>query len=317
MPLQRWNIRGAYGAIEHEAGAIWPFRLLTNLCQRLVVEYADRLAIETNTPVLDVTKSSADDHRTDDATTYPYLVSTPRGVIRAKHVIHCTNAFASHLLPQLRGKVYPFRGTMTVQKAGSQLPNLGDSRSWSSMTQPRFDPATGLYETGLVYLQQNGHTGDIWVGTETSKLDDVLSADDTFVTKEAHEALTCFLPGFFSRGWTATEGSKLKGIWTGIQGHTADSLPLVGELPVAITGREISRTEQSRLERGGEWIAAGFNGYGMDKCWLTGDALVKMIVGDDVSNYFPQCYIITEERLRKRMSMDRVVDKFAAVTAER
>lgn len=38
-------------------------------------------------------------------------VVTPRGVIKAKQVVHATNAYSKLLLPELDGLVTPFRGT--------------------------------------------------------------------------------------------------------------------------------------------------------------------------------------------------------------
>jgi hypothetical protein len=42
---------------------------------------------------------------------------------------------------------------------------------------------------------------------------------------------------------------------------TADRLPIVGDLPASVTEREV---------KGGEWVAAGSNGYGMCQAWLSG-----------------------------------------------
>ncbi|CAH0042085.1 unnamed protein product, partial [Clonostachys rhizophaga] len=286
---ERWNVKDGFGAIEHPAGAVWPYRLLTGIYARLLEKYPDRLSIEANTPVTDITYDSVVHEYVNQ---YPYTVITPRGSIRARQVIHCTNAFASHLLSPLRGKVYPFRGTMSVQEASPTL-NKGDFRSWSGMNQQSLDPDTGMYKSGLFYLQQNAHTGDIWVGTEVSHLRDTLSSDDTYISSDSWEELSKFLPNYFL-GWGKAELGRIKGIWAGIQGHTTDGLPLVGKIPEKVTGRPGST---------GEWIAAGFNGYGMDKCWLTGQALAKMVLGQEVDEWFPKCYYISEARVEQAMSM--------------
>ncbi|KAK1709508.1 uncharacterized protein CLUP02_04847 [Colletotrichum lupini] len=293
---ERWNIKDASGAVEHNAGAIWPYRLLMRIYEGLLVQYQDRLAIEANTPVLQVKFSSSANPE------YPYLITTPRGIIHAKKVIHCTNGHASHLLPQLAGRIYPFRGTMSVQKPGPTLRNLGASRSWSLSHKPTLDARSGLYVTGLYYLQQNPITEGIWIGNETAYMKDILTSDDTYVPKEAKDALSTVLPKFFLEGWAPeAKTSEVEAIWSGIQGHTADGLPIVGHVPDSIAGDA----------GGGQWIAAGFNGYGMDKCWLTGEALVRMIFGEDVGDWFPQAYIVTEERLRGKLTSDETLLKFA------
>lgn len=64
---------------------------------------------------------------------------------------------------------------------------------------------------------------------------------------------------------------------------------MVGNLPTSITGRS----------SGQEWIAAAFNGYGMDKTWLSGEAMVAMMAGrdEDVREWFPSAYVLSEQRL--------------------
>ncbi|KAK2735553.1 FAD dependent oxidoreductase superfamily protein [Colletotrichum kahawae] len=275
-----------------------PYRLLTGIYDRLLKKYSQRLAIEANTPVVGVEFSPISD------SDHPYLITTPRGVIRAKKVIHCTNAYASHLLPKLAGRIYPFRGTMSVQKPGPALKNLGASRSWSLSHKASLDAETGFYDTGLYYLQQNALTGRIWIGNEPAYMKDILTSDDTYVPAEATKALSTVLPKFFLDGWGSETTSEIEAIWSGIQGHTADGLPIVGQIPEPLL--ETSGDD-------GQWMACGFNGYGMDKCWLTGEALAKMMFGEDVSDWFPQAYIVTEERLQKGLTSDRTLLKFAQI----
>ncbi|KAG5803350.1 hypothetical protein H9Q74_013795 [Fusarium xylarioides] len=293
--LKKWNIKNASGAVEHEAGAIWPYRLLTGIYQRLLDKYSDRLNIETNTPVTRVEFSEG---------LYPYAITTPRGSIQAKKVIHCTNGHAAHLLPNLAGGLYPFRGTMSVQKPGPLFPKYKGTRSWSLSHKSSLDAETGFFDTGLYYLQQNALTGSIWIGNETAYMKDILTADDTYVPEEARHALSTVLPRLFLNGWGSEAVSEIESIWSGIQGHTADGLPIVGKIPESLTGT---------IGDDGQWIAAGFNGYGMDKCWLTGEALVKMILGEDVSDWFPRAFLVTEERLQTKLTADQTLLKFAKI----
>lgn len=193
---------------------------------------------------------------------------------------------------------------MSVQKPGPDLENLGGSRSWSLSHTPTLDPQTGFYTTGLYYLQQNALTGRIWIGNETAYIKDLLTPDDTCVPNEARKALSTVLPKFFLKGWGSQSSSETEAIWSGIQGYTADRLPIVGQVPGSITGK---------AGGDGQWIAAGFNGYGMDKCWLTGEALVKMIFGEDVSEWFPQCFLVTEKRLTEQLTFGSTLMDFAKI----
>lgn len=299
---QRWNIKGAHGVIEHRAAAVWPYRLITAIFERLLAKYPYSFSLETNTPATAVNYAEPDTANVPGSE-YKYAVNTPRGVIYAKQVIHCTNAHAAHLLPKLAGKLHPYRGTMSVQSPGPALENTGNYRSWSGVSKTKLNPHTELYEEGLYYLQQNGITGDIWVGGDTSNFFDILSGDDTYVSPEAKDALVKFLPKYFRDGWPEGTKADLKAIWTGCQGHTSDGLPLVGRLPESLTGRPGTS----------EWIAAGYSGYGMDKAWMTGEGLVKLIQGESAPGWLPKCFLLTAERLENRLTVEKAIAKWTSV----
>ena len=92
-------------------------------------------------------------------------------------------------------------------------------------------------------------------------------------------------------------------VWSGILGFTSDGLPLVGRVP-----RELSNRDGD-----GEWIAAGFNGHGMDKCWLSGEAVARMALGKDTPD-FPDAFLLTRER-RDRLGVDQSVEAFMSMLA--
>jgi glycine/D-amino acid oxidase-like deaminating enzyme len=72
--------------------------------------------------------------------------------------------------------------------------------------------------------------------------------------------------------------------WTGIMGATADGRPFIGEVP----GKK------------GMWISAGFNGHGMVLCLKSAEALVTMMeTGGETPEWFPESFLITDERLKK------------------
>jgi hypothetical protein len=47
----------------------------------------------------------------------------------------------------------------------------------------------------------------------------------------------------------------------------------------------------------GKWVAAGFNGHGMDKSWLTGERLATMMIDNAVPSGFHTAYLIDKQRL--------------------
>lgn len=293
-----WGLINVVGGYGQKAGALWPYRMCTEIYAGLVKEYADRLAIETLTPATSVEDDPS-------SPTHRYTVTTPRGSIKAKRVVYCTNGFTGHLLPLLRGKIHPCRGHMTTQAVPEHFPSQGAYRSWSLMQPQRLDRQTGAYHFGLYYLQQNAKTKDFFVGVENQTLDEFLCSDDTFVSEASMNDLPNFLPRLFKAVSGEGEKPKLKAIWSGVMGLTSDGLPLVGQLPSNATGRETAQ----------EWIAAGFQGYGMDKCWLTGEALVGMMAGKDVSSWFPSAYVISEERVATKMGLDHVISEYVDIEA--
>ncbi|EME38519.1 hypothetical protein DOTSEDRAFT_75893 [Dothistroma septosporum NZE10] len=278
----RFNMKTAIGVITNSAGAFWPYRLITGLFTRLLERYGHKFSIETQTPVTSVDHDPASDKE------YPYILTTPRGTIRATKVIHCTNGWTGHLLPKLRGKIFPLRGTMSVQAAGPAFPNEGDSKSWSTIDKPTYDTSDNTFSYGLYYITQNSHTGDIFIGGEKQLATEILSSDDTTISTVSKEKLENVLPTIFSKGWPNSQKPETKSLWSGVMGFTPDHLPWVGQIPESYTSRGGD----------GEWIAAGFNGYGMPLCWGCGEAVAKMVLGEEVvENWLPESFLISRKRL--------------------
>lgn len=167
---------------------------------------------------------------------------------------------------------------MTVQDPEGKVPNRGNMLSWGIHYPPKYDPKTGRYAYGLYYLAQSAETGYLYFGGENARFHDCLTADDSTAGAESVPRLQCALPRFF--GKDDSHPWPLVGSWTGIMGFSSDGLPVVGRLSTPLTGREGD----------GEWVAAAFNGYGMANCILSGEALARMMLGEDVSDSLPGAY---------------------------
>jgi glycine/D-amino acid oxidase-like deaminating enzyme len=194
---------------------------------------------------------------------------------------------------------------MSVQTPGPQFPD-NDKQSWSFYFNPEHDMRVGNVETGRYYGFQNTDTGDLWVGGDNDRIDGFISSDDSKIDTHAEKNIRAILPRLFSKNWVAEE-SDVRKVWTGVMCYTGDQLPFIGNLPGVAT----SRTGH------GEWIAGGWNTYGMTNGLLCGDALGKMILGEDVSSWFPDCYLVTEQRLKgERFDLDFVLkDYFTRIGA--
>lgn len=270
---------------------------MTSLFVRMLENHRGRFSIETNTPVSSINYDGGTDSQ------YPYSVTTSRGTIRARTVIHCTNGWAGHLLPKIRGKMFSLRGTMSTQAAGSELPHIGDCTSWSTFDRPKYDPTDESFTSNFYYITQNAHTGDVFVGGERSKPEDLLTSDDTKISPISERNLRTILPKVFRVGWEESETPVVLNIWSGVMGFTLDHMPLVGQLPVDVTGRDGS----------GEWIAAGYNGMGMPLCWGCGEAVAKMILKreNEVKAWLPSSFLVTKDRLENpKVSLEDAIERF-------
>jgi len=258
------------------------------------------LSIETSTAVesIQVDVSSLD---------FPYLVQTSRGTIQASHVVHATNAFATNLVPGLRGKATGARVQMTSQRPGLHFPNLNGQRSWSV-----------IYPSGFDYITQrptmDGVPGNVMLGggfTQSRKQgnDQVGVYDDstTDALTDAHNL--GIMATIFEPRWGRAVDESPNAVWSGIMGVTGDSRPLVGRLEPALTGRKL-KMSKTRPDAS-EWIAAEFCGEGMIWAWLSGTAVALMVLGLEdeeldaapgrpggrLHDWFPQELLPTPRRL--------------------
>lgn len=292
--LKDFGITTVGGAIRFNCGAFWPYRFVTTLWHQLYREHAFRLRIETNTPVEDVTF---------DRVAQEYILETPRGAVRTKKLVHATNGYAGHLLPRLRGKIFPLRGFMSAQEPGPGFGRFGRDRTWSFFGQQDLDVETGVQASGVYYGNQSPNEDTIFWGSDLAPIDDMISADDSIVPGVTRRDLSTVLPTQFN-GWAEGQLPQVKGMWSGTLGCTADQLPLVGEVPTEFSGRGIA---------GGEWICAGFNGAGMCQCWPSGEAVAMMMLDEDATGVVPELYLTSEKRFAKQeMSAEKAMREMFA-----
>ena len=273
-------------------GAAWPYRFVGAVLQKLL--QGGKVTLETHTPVTGIERTSS---------SYPYAVQTERGSIKAKHVVHCTNGFAAHLLPALRGKLWPFRGQMTVQSVPKNFPRLGGERSWSAVWERGFDYVT----------QSPGPDGSLYWGGGLLQVADAAERElDLGCSNDSELSYECLkrletAPGRALRGG---EEAQIVRKWTGIMGCTGDGLPLVDRLPQYVSGRE-----DCDAKDGGEWIAAGFNGFGMVNCWLSGKGLAHLITGraEETRPWFPLDEFACRKERLQQMTPEDSLDLFLAI----
>lgn len=243
----------------------------------------------------------------------PFRVHTRNGTFLARHVIHATNAYASHLLPKLKDLIVPVRAHMTAQRPGAHFPRVSGGRSWSV-----------IYGSGFDYVTQRPSadgTGDLlvgggWARSPTRGADAIGVSDDSEVEPVTVRYLEGILPTLFEPNWGM--GSGVDMAWSGIIAVTPDTLPFVGKLNPIVTERPPGKGVPGDRAGAAEWIAAGFNGEGMVFAFLSGVALAALVAGRGsqmevqrpgvpsgrVAEWFPKELYVSEERLRGSVRRD-------------
>jgi glycine/D-amino acid oxidase-like deaminating enzyme len=310
-----------------------------------------RLDLFTQTPCTVITPPST--------VTSQYTVQTPRGEVTTHHIIHATNGWTSHFLPGLRGKIFPFRGLMTAQRPGTGLSPPHGARAHVFHYTPGFDYLTQLPK----YSAEASCEAELLFGGGAVQggriaLSEVGVSDDSAYNMAMASYIQGALPEFFGRANWGAEGvpnsprdaaaahagdadspppspwasGRVKALWTGIMGFSADLQPWVGRVPSAVSGRAVPPpmpmpahrpvTSASLLEKDaavlslaapGEWVSAGYSGEGMVHAWLCAHALALMLLGleeeQSVPTWFPDEFRLTNIRL-KRATFERLVDRF-------
>jgi len=324
--IETFNLASdAVGCIACTAGAMHPYRFVTGVLERLLERHSESFSLCTQTPCTSISAPSASSPH--------YVLSTPRGTISTSHVVHATNGWASTLLEPMRGKIIPFRGTMSAQRPGRALTPkaLFGQRSfvfysaklgYDYLTQLP-GPPTGAYELMLGGgFAQDGEQG----------LEALANADDTDYDRTVGAHLGGVLPRYFGEDNWGVESSpgengevnednvkwhegRVKSLWSGVLGISADMRPWVGRVPTSVSGRpeppratsdagEEEKNDVLRpLAAPGEWIAAGYSGEGMVHAWMCGKALAAMAldreVDEGLAGWFPDAMRISEKRWKK------------------
>ena len=241
--LRRHRVNGAPGAtLTACAGSLWPYKLIVFILEKLIKD--GRLNLQTNTPVTKIEPYT--DSLKDTARGPKQILHTPRGIIKARHVILATNGYTSHLLPEFADLIVPERGVMTAL-----LPPVNSTRLENSYG---FVGALGGHPIHDDYLNQRpfsgvpnpaGHLmfGGGYAGKELNMIgetdDSILDQGSTRYLKEA--LLKLLILGGETDGLSELQATHQ---WSGIWGTSKDHHPWVGAVP----------------DRPGVWLAGGYSG---------------------------------------------------------
>lgn len=194
----------------------------------------------THCPVTKVARSESDNSTWD--------VYTARGIITTKNVVHCTNAYAAYLLPQLNQFISPRRSQVS-----SFVPPLslsgehGPKHTMAIRYGPEHFFSFNTLKNGTILFGGTGTRDDEAVDDDFERI----TFDDSKYSEKLAKNSTREFEGVCKEPQPTAfrHGEGLDYSWTGIIGMTPDNAPLIGP----VEGLE------------GQWICAGFNGHGESK----------------------------------------------------
>ncbi|KAF5528426.1 putative oxidoreductase OrdL [Colletotrichum aenigma] len=241
---EKTGVHGALCAYEWPAGSSHPAKLAQWLLTKSI---ESDVRFFTHCPATAVAKSQSSGSEPN------WDVQTPRGTITTPTVIHCTNAFASHLLPQLAAFVAPERAqahafvppaALTGSKILPSTVSLRHGlRHFYSVNQRRAD--------GIIILGAAAASPFVSEAAYTAKR----TSNDQAISEEIRDDSVANFQRCFAecRPEKLSRGEGLLHAWTGIIGMTPDMVPFVGK----VDGYP------------GQWVCAGFNGHGKSPPSLT------------------------------------------------
>lgn len=289
------QMKGCIGAVVHPSGQIWPYKFV-HAVLRIVLETGN-LNLQANTPVMKVSEKSLDGWIT---------VTTPRGEVRTKTVVHATNRWASHLLPEFSNLIFPSLCTIGAIKAPEGFIKNTGAQHWDSYINNYHLQLPPPYNTIIIGGAKAvcAHYPHEWVRSdeENKLLPGVAEFYKTWPKSDIVD-----WPGEEDEAELALATDQ-GGNWTGVESDSADAFPFVGAVP----------------DRPGHIVAAGFNGHGMPRILLSTAHITPLVLTELgikwtapklVEKYppLPEPFVATAKRIKALQTADAKASYDASV----
>ncbi|KZV72825.1 FAD dependent oxidoreductase [Peniophora sp. CONT] len=261
----------AYPGALHPGSNVWPLKLVTqfyHLAKQASPAY--NLTLHTRTPVTSFDVASQGSSR-------KWELKTPRGSVECSYVVHATNAYTTHLLPQF--EIVPTRGQIAAVRANASAKELTNTalllKNQYWFPRPVSDPS----EAPLVIIGGGRE--------EVGSPEEYYTTDDSVINPKLGKHLRDFLPNVFPERFVAGREPEME--WTGILGFTPTKDPYVGP---------IQDTESIKFDN--QYIVAGFSGHGMPRAFGAAEVIARMVGAEldgsgewEVPAWFPRHYLTT------------------------
>ncbi|GFR49071.1 hypothetical protein Agub_g11098, partial [Astrephomene gubernaculifera] len=253
-------------------------------------------------------------------------VSTECGrQLLARRVLHCTNAYGSSLLPELRTALVPVRNHVAATKAPYE--SLRRTTSPTASTANGYngnnglllpsEPPPGAFNLDAAFYARGGYVywsrredgrvvvggfRDVVPGVEWGVYDDATL--DERVRQELHAYLPRHFPHVFgtatasaATATSSSSGSNHHSVSNGSSSNGSSSRAAPG-LQFEAEWSGILGFTQDRFPfvgpvpgRRGQFLAAGFSGHGMTRTFSCGRVLAGMIAGEPPDPHFPAAWL--------------------------
>ncbi|KAF3034413.1 hypothetical protein E8E12_005655 [Didymella heteroderae] len=279
------QMKGALAAVVHPTGQIWPYKFVHAILRILLQK--SNLNLQAHTPVTEVSERDKNGWIT---------VKTARGTIRTRIVVHTTNRWASHLLPEFSKLILPLRGPVSAIKAPPGFLKHTGAQHWDAVCNNYHLQLPPPYN--MIIL---GGARPVTVHKpETCTMND----DEDRQIDGVAEYFKSW-PGSDVKDWPGSSRADFGrqdnegGCWTGVQTSSADAFPFVGPVP----------------NRAGHYIAAGFAGHGMPRILLSAAHIAPLVLESLGLEYsqpslasafppLPRPFHATAERIERLQSTD-------------
>ena len=207
------------------------------------------LNIQTNTAVTTTTNLSHDegmDIAHEENSDNLVAVHTERGTVIARNVLHATNGWCRHLLPQVHDIVIPVLNQVIITKPAPPLWNFGLSANY-----------------GYEYFMQRPDGRIILGGMRDLSPTKCENSDNQ---ESTNADISCALRAYLPKHFLGLAGVEVEKEWIGVLAFTPDRNPLVGSL----SGRGFEN----------QYIACGYAGHGMPLAFLMGKRVIDLMLNN-------------------------------------